>query len=305
MAQPLRIEFDGALYLVTGLSHADRPLARDEQECQQFLQDFAAVAAQLGWHIYAWCLLPDSYSVVLETPHGDLHLGMRQFTGTYTRHVSNEHQGHLFRSPYTATLVDPVTWLLPVCRHVVIQPVICSLAATPDEWRWSSFQRTVQGDARPGSPACTDLLLARFGSRRNEAAAAYADYVAAGIGQPWPLASATAPGILGDSTFLQDIRERLLRRAGDVKAATALLTLGRPSLAELFGPDARHERRQLPALVAAAVHYGYSLRQIAATLGVHYTTVSRYLRAAQKARPGSHDQQCKCPGLNAPGQRNH
>src|SRR5450830_2091586 len=63
-----------------------------------------------------------------------------------------------------------------------------------------------------------------------------------------------------------------------------LLLLARPSLTQIFGPDVRREHSQLPLRVAAAVHLGYSLVQIGGHLGVHYTTVSRYLRAAQGGR---------------------
>lgn len=283
MTRTLRIEFDGAVYLVTGAGSTERPLVRNDAECRRFLQDFAAVATQRNWRIYAWCLLPDHYSVVVETPHGDLHNGMRLFTGTCTRHISDdEHRGHLFRGTYHAIVIDPDAWLLPVCRHVVLQPIVRSLAASPGEWPWSSFQRTMTGSDGHNDPACTDVLLSHFGASRQDAASSYTAYVTSGIDQPWPLTQVVPPGVLGDSTFLHGVKEHLLERTGDPMAAAALLALSRPSLSDLFGPDARHERKHLPSRVAAATRYGYTLHEIALTLGIHYTTVSRYLHAAQE-----------------------
>jgi hypothetical protein len=80
------------------------------------------------------------------------------------------------------------------------------------------------------------------------------------------------------------VTEHLVSRASEPSVAATLLMLARPSLAQIFGPDVRRERSQLPLRVAAAVHLGYSLVQISDHLGVHYTTVSRYLRAAQGER---------------------
>jgi hypothetical protein len=130
-------------------------------------------------------------------------------------------------------------------------------------------------------PLAAESLLSRLGQTQEEAVAAYADYIRAGVGQPSPLTHVMPPGILGTQTFVQIVSEHLVSRASEPSVAATLLMLARPSLAQIFGPDVRRERSRLPLRVAAAVHLGYSLVQIGEHLGVHYTTVSRYLRAAQ------------------------
>jgi REP element-mobilizing transposase RayT len=249
----------------------------------QFLADLTVVVANLDWRIYSWCMLPDRYSFVVETPHGDLGTGMRRFISSYTRHVNrqNKRSGRVFRGAYRAVLLEPDAWLLPVCRHVVLQPVASAIVATPEEWPWSSYQATVMSTHMHNAPLAAESLLSRLGQTQEEAVSAYADYIRAGVGQPSPLTHVMPPGILGTQTFVQIISEHLASRASEPSVAATLLMLARPSLAQIFGPDVRRERSQLPLRVAAAVHLGYSLVQISNHLGVHYTTVSRYLRAAQ------------------------
>ncbi len=289
MARPLHIEFPGAVYLVSGTGGA-HSVFQYPVDRARFVADLAAVAADLDWHVYAWCVVPDHYSFVVETPRGDLATGMRRLCNSCTRYVNRTygHTGPALRAPYTAVVLEPDTWLLPVCRHVVLEPVASALAAAPEEWPWSSYHATIMSPCARTGPLDAAALLSHFGDDFTAAVSTYTDYVLTGIGQPDPLEQLSTDGILGTHTYIQIIAEQLLERATDPSAALTLLKLARPSLAELFGPDARHERAQLPVRVAAAVHFGYTLTQIAAHLGVHYTTVSRYLRAVQGGRIAAH-----------------
>ena len=286
MARPLRIEFPGAVYLISDVARAGRSIMQSDDARLQFLADLTTVAVNLDWRIYSWCMLPDRYSIVVETPHGDLGTGMRRFISNYTRHVNHQNKcsGRVFRGAYRVVLLEPDVWLVPVCRHVVLQPVASAVVATPEEWPWSSYQATVMSTHVRSAPLAAESLLSRFGQTQEEAVAAYADYIRAGIGQPTPLAHVMPPGILGTQTFVQVVTEHLVSRASEPSVAAILLMLARPSLTQIFGPDIRRERSQLPLRVASAVHLGYSRVQIGDHLGVHYTTVSRYLRAAQDGR---------------------
>ena len=84
MARPLRIEFPGAVYLISDTGPAGRSIMQSDDARLQFLADLTAVAVNLDWRIYSWCMLPDRYSFVMETPHGDLGTGMRRFISSYT-----------------------------------------------------------------------------------------------------------------------------------------------------------------------------------------------------------------------------
>ena len=72
-------------------------------------------------------LLPDgqSFHLLIETPDGNLSLGMRQLNGVYTQAFNKRHRraGHLFQGRYKAILIQKDSHLTEVCRYVVLNPV--------------------------------------------------------------------------------------------------------------------------------------------------------------------------------------
>jgi DNA-binding NarL/FixJ family response regulator len=55
---------------------------------------------------------------------------------------------------------------------------------------------------------------------------------------------------------------------------------GRTELEEIIAGESRTDRAKRDKEVAVAVRYGYTLKEIAGHLGVHYATVSRALKRA-------------------------
>jgi len=65
------------------------------------------------------------YHLLIETPDGNLSLGMRQVYGVYTQLFNKLHGrvGHLFQGRYKSILIQKDSHLLEVCRYVVLNPV--------------------------------------------------------------------------------------------------------------------------------------------------------------------------------------
>ena len=58
--------------------------------------------------------------------------------------------------------------------------------------------------------------------------------------------------------------------------------LGRPPLSELFDGVASRDKPARNEIIARAyLEHGYSMKQIAACLGLHYMTISRAVRAVE------------------------
>jgi REP element-mobilizing transposase RayT len=78
MARPLRIEFPGALYHVTSRGDRRETIFEDDADRLQFLNVLADVVERFNWLCHAYCLMTNHYHLVIETPDGNLSLGMRQ-----------------------------------------------------------------------------------------------------------------------------------------------------------------------------------------------------------------------------------
>lgn len=272
MSVAVRIEFPGAVHLVSNTADMLKGgLA------ETFVAALQKTAGLLRWDVYAWCILPDRYRLVVRTAGADLGAGMRQLASACTRHLarSGEHRAPAFSRPYCDTLLEPEGWLLPACRSVLAEPVNAGLVATPSDWIWSSYHETMHGKGplaawlSPGDPATP---------------AAFDTFLWAGAPETDPVCLGSPQGVLGSPAFRQSVAEHLVARASEPGVAAALIALTRPALAEIFGSDAKRERTQLRLRIEAAARLGYSRTEIARQLGVHYTTVSRYLRAPDTPR---------------------
>jgi hypothetical protein len=100
----------------------------------------------MGWHVLAYCLMPNHFHLVVETPQGQLVAGMKWFLGVYTKRFNIRHKwcGHLFAGRYKALLVEGSGdgYLRTVCDYVHLNPVRAGLVR-PEEplekFVWSSY----------------------------------------------------------------------------------------------------------------------------------------------------------------------
>ena len=69
--------------------------------------------------------MDNHYHLLIETIDPALSRGMRQLNGVYTQSFNRRHNrvGHVFQGRYKAILVQKETYLLELCRYVVLNPV--------------------------------------------------------------------------------------------------------------------------------------------------------------------------------------
>ncbi len=142
MARPLRIEYPGAVYHITSRGNEKKPVYKDDQDRENFLFILDKVNKRYHWLCHAYCLMDNHFHLLIETPDGNLSIGMRQLNGVYTQAFNKRHRrvGHLFQGRYKAILIQKDSHLLEVCRYVVQNPVRAGLAEDPGQWRWSSYR---------------------------------------------------------------------------------------------------------------------------------------------------------------------
>ncbi len=99
MGRPLRLEFPGVIYQVTARGNARNAIFLDDEDRALFLGCLGEVVARFGWLCHAYCLMDNHYHLLIETPEGNLSLGMRQLNGVCTQHFNRLHGsvGHMFQ----------------------------------------------------------------------------------------------------------------------------------------------------------------------------------------------------------------
>jgi len=151
MPRPLRIQFPGAVYHVMNRGNGRQAIFEDAADARRFMARLEEIAAPLDWRFHAYCLMTNHYHFVLQTPQANLSAGMQALAARYTQDFNRRHarDGQLFRGRFHAILVEAESYLVPLVRYVVLNPVLAGLAADPAAWRWSSYRATAGTAAAP------------------------------------------------------------------------------------------------------------------------------------------------------------
>jgi REP element-mobilizing transposase RayT len=281
MARPLRIEFSGAIYHVTSRGNARGNIFADNADRETFFATLATVVRKHRWLCHGYCLMDNHYHLLLETPEGNLASGMRQLNGIYTQTFNRRHDrvGHLLQGRYKAILVERDSYLLELCRYIVLNPVRCRAVKEPESWMWSSFAATAGLRPAPDFLA-VDWILAQFDDS-GQARQRYAAFVYDGMGKPSPWEELRSGVMLGREEFVDTFRDQLACRGADPDIPKSQRLTHRPGLEAVFA-EVEEKPARVRAARAAHVEWGYTLKEIGEFLGVHYATVSRMVERAER-----------------------
>ena len=151
MARKLRVQYPGALYHVMNRGDRREVIFRDDKDRREFMSTLGEACEKTGWQIHAWCLMPNHFHLVVETPKGNLVAGMKWLLGTYTGRFNRRHKlfGHLFSGRYKALLVDGrgSGYLKTVCDYVHLNPARARLLRPEQKlasFAWSSLRCYLQ-----------------------------------------------------------------------------------------------------------------------------------------------------------------
>jgi REP-associated tyrosine transposase len=164
MPRPHRLQIAGGTYHLTSRGNRRQRIFLDDQDRRTFLGILAAVVGRRGWRCSAYCLMPNHYHLVVETPEPDISSGMQDLNSRYAAGFNWRCglTGHLFQGRFHSILVEREEHFLELARYLMLNPVRAGLCARPGEWRWSSYRATLGSDAKP--PFLTlEPLLRRFG----------------------------------------------------------------------------------------------------------------------------------------------
>ncbi|MEW6173319.1 MAG: transposase [Bacillota bacterium] len=275
MARPLRVEYPGAVYHITSRGNARDKIFADDQDRENFLSVLASVVKRYNWLCHAYCLMDNHYHLIVETLDANLSVGMRQLNGAYTQKYNRKHNkpGHVFQGRFKAILVDKENYLLELCRYVVLNPVRAKMVEEPKQWPWSSYGATAGLEPVPGYLS-VDWILGLFSAKRKVAQKRYQLFVKEGMHTASPWDELQGQVLLGKEGFVEKFKDLLADKEKLKEIPRPQRYVGRPSLDKLFeGVDTKSGRDR--NVYDAHIKYGYTLKEIADHLGIHYTTVSK------------------------------
>lgn len=280
MARPLRIEYSGATYHITSRGNEKKSIFKDDKDRSIFLNILKDVNKRYNWLCHAYCLMDNHYHLIIETLDGTLSRGMRQLNGVYTQTLNKRHRrvGHIFQGRYKAILIDKENYLLEACRYVVLNPVRAKMVEAPEEWKWSSYRGTA-GIKTPHFSLATDWILGQFGTKQGLAEKRYVQFIREGVEKESIWTKLKGQILLGETTFVERFGGYLKDQKEIEEIPKNQRHINRPKLDELFEKNVmKHKPARDNKIAAAVERYGYTQKEVADYLKMHYSTISRLIK---------------------------
>jgi putative transposase len=164
----------GGIYHVYSRGSNRQALFRFDADRLDFLSCLERVVKRHELACYAYCLMPNHFHLVFETPDGRLSEAMKALNGRYALRFNRRYgcDAHLFKNRFGAVSQETTEQFYWTLRYAVRNPVQAGLCADPGEWPWSSYRASIGATGAPPFLA-VDRLLPYFSDTPEDARARY------------------------------------------------------------------------------------------------------------------------------------
>lgn len=163
MARKLRLEYPGACYHVINRGNYRSDVFKDAGAKAAFDSCLFEACEKSNWLLHAYVLMSNHYHLALETPEGNLVVGMQWLQATFANRFNKlrNARGHLFQGRYKSLLVEEGEPLGQVCHYIHLNPVRAGIATmeTLPEYRFSSYWYLRRPKGRPKSLSLSTALI--------------------------------------------------------------------------------------------------------------------------------------------------
>ena len=120
MARPVRIRVCGGWYHVLSRGHNRERIYSQRGDYTHFLELVEALRERFRVHVYAYCLMPNHYHLLVSTPDGNISGAIQWLNGSYGIWYNRKHNrtGHLYGERFKAVLVEDSAWGLEASVYI-------------------------------------------------------------------------------------------------------------------------------------------------------------------------------------------
>ena len=215
MSRPLRIEYPDAWYHVMNRGRQGESVFRKQDDYHIFIELLKETVDMWNLRVGAYCLIPNHYHLLIQTPDANLSRCMRHLNGVYTQRFNRNHlfDGQLFRGRYKAILVEGDSYLLELVRYVHRNPFAAGLVKVIDKYPWSSHQGYLS-DAKKWNWLYKDFILSLFSNEKAVSRKIYKDFVSKEIPEEINriFSRKNLPSALGSKNFLNWVKDSFFLR---------------------------------------------------------------------------------------------
>lgn len=215
MSRPLRIQYPNAWYHVMNRGRRGDQVFEAKDDYKEFIDVLHEAIELFALRISAFCLMPNHYHLLVQTPDGNLSRCMRHINGVYTQRFNSAHSldGPLFRGRYKAIIVGEDNYLLQLVRYIHLNPVRAGMVISAEYFEWSSHKGYLS-KARKWDWLHKHFILSMLVKAPKEQVARYRAFM--GENEEEDLLRLLSlkkwPSMLGDSQFIEKLKNRFFEK---------------------------------------------------------------------------------------------
>ncbi len=218
MSRPLRISYPGAWYHLMNRSRRGTKLYRSKKDYLLFLEILEETSKMFNLKVAAYCLMPNHYHLLVQTPEGNLARCMRHLNGIFTQKYNIRHKcdGTLFKGRYKSVLVQADSYLLQLVRYIHRNPLKADLTDSLAQYKWSSHNGYIS-KARKWNWLYKDFVLNILDENKKNQLDSYKSFMGADNSEEITMfySKKNLPSVLGNEDFRGWVKETFFRVKSD------------------------------------------------------------------------------------------
>jgi REP element-mobilizing transposase RayT len=171
---------EGGIYHLYNRALGGAPVFEDPFNVQVFLDLFREIKQRDNWTVFAWCLMPNHYHLVLRCGVAPLPRGMRSLDGRFSQRYNRVHRrlGPFWQHRYKSRFVSDEDYLRQVIVYVHLNPIRAGISSSPVDYPLSGHREIMV--TTPSGLADMDQTLLVFGDTVFAGRHYYSESLAAG-----------------------------------------------------------------------------------------------------------------------------
>ena len=215
MSRPLRIQYPGAWYHVMSRGRRGEVVFSEEGDFLVFIELLKETVEMWKVRVGAYCLMPNHYHLLIQTPYANLSRCMRHLNGIYTQRFNRSHNcdGQLFRGRYKSILVDADSYLLELVRYIHRNPVEAGVVDELYKWAWSSHEGYISG-SKKWDWLHKNFILTLFSADKREGIKKYKEFISTEAPEEINhiFAGSKWPSVLGSEGFTNKAKGKFFNK---------------------------------------------------------------------------------------------
>ncbi len=150
----------------------------EDEDFELFITLLQETSEMFDLRVSSYCLMPNHYHLLVQTPLANLARAMRHINGVYTQRYNRRRNidGQLFRGRYKSVLVQEDSHLLELLRYIHRNPVRAQMCNSVKEYPWSSHKGYITG-LRKWDWLHKEFIFGMFSEDLSQAKKGYKNFV--------------------------------------------------------------------------------------------------------------------------------